>query len=223
MIIISPSILSCDFTRLGEEISAVADSGADWLHVDVMDGHFVPNISIGLPVVESIKSISQMPLDVHLMISNPLFYAPIFARAGADYITFHTESESDVSSVLSALQKTNARIGLSIKPKTPANAVYPYLKYLDMVLVMMVEPGFGGQKFMDSMLYKITDIREKCLSLNITPYIQVDGGINESTAHLVIGAGADVLVAGTAIFKSPNYRKAIETLKNSKNKVLKGF
>ena len=216
MIIISPSILSCDFTKLGEEIAAVAGCGADWLHVDVMDGHFVPNITIGLPVVESIKPITPIPLDVHLMISNPLYYAPLFAKAGADYVTFHTESESDVSSVLSALQKTNARIGLSIKPKTPANAVYPFLKYVDMVLIMMVEPGFGGQKFMDSMLFKITEVREKCLSMGISPYIQVDGGINESTARLVIDAGADVLVAGTAVFKSANYKSAIEMLKNPK-------
>ena len=219
MIIISPSILSCDFTKLGEEIEAVASSRADWLHVDVMDGHFVPNITIGLPVVESIKLISPLPLDVHLMISDPLFYAPLFAKAGADYVTFHTESESDVSSVLSALHKTNARVGLSIKPKTPVNAVYPFLKYLDMVLIMMVEPGFGGQKFMDDMLFKITKIREKCLSMGVSPYIQVDGGINESTAHLVIEAGADVLVAGTAIFRSANYRSAIATLKNPKTPV----
>jgi ribulose-phosphate 3-epimerase len=216
MIIVSPSILSCDFTKLGEEIAAVADSGADWLHIDVMDGHFVPNITIGLPVIESIKPISPLPLDVHLMISNPLFYAPQFAKAGADYITFHIESESDVSMVLSVLQKTNTRVGLSIKPKTPANAVYPFLKHVDMILIMMVEPGFGGQKFMSELLPKITAVREKCISLGVAPYIQVDGGINESTAQLAIEAGADVLVAGTAVFKSKNYSRAIETLKNQK-------
>jgi ribulose-phosphate 3-epimerase len=213
MILVSPSILSCDFTRLKDEIKNVSDCGADWIHMDVMDGHFVPNITIGMPVVESVKRVSQLPLDVHLMISDPLFFAPLFIKAGADLLTFHVESKSNVSDVLNALTKSNVKIGLTLKPKTPAKSVYPYLKYIDMVLVMTVEPGFGGQEFMHGMLPKITEIREKCLSLGVSPYIQVDGGINNKTAAFAVEAGADVLVAGTAIFKSDNYKKAINELK----------
>lgn len=213
MITISPSILSCDFANLEREVGAIAQGGADLAHVDVMDGHFVPNITIGVPVVASLKKVSPLPLDVHLMISDPLFYLPAFLKAGSDLITFHLESDSDPDKTIDAIRAGGARAGLAIKPKTPAEAVFPYLGRLDMVLVMTVEPGFGGQRFMADMLPKIEAVRAQCRRQGLSTDIQVDGGIDPVTAPLVAKAGANVLVAGSAVFGHPPYAAAISAIR----------
>ena len=215
MIIISPSILSSDFANLATEIGAIAQGGADLAHVDVMDGHFVPNITIGVPVVASLKKVSPLPLDVHLMISDPLFYLPAFLKAGSDLITFHLESDSDPSRTIDAIRAGGAKAGLAIKPKTPAEAVFPYLDRLDMVLVMTVEPGFGGQRFMADMLPKIEAVRAQCRRQGLSTDIQVDGGIDPSTAPLVARAGANVLVAGSAVFGHPPYADSIAAVRSA--------
>ena len=215
MIRIAPSILSCDFARLGEEAAAVREAGADWLHVDVMDGHFVPNISIGLPVVSSLRKKTDLPLDVHLMISDPLTYAPQFCDAGADIVVFHLESESDPQAVLDAIRRKGKKAGVSIKPQTPAEAVFPYLSQLDMVLVMTVEPGFGGQKFMSDMCPKIAAVRAECSRLGITMDIEVDGGIDNNTISQAANAGANVFVAGSALFGKPDYLSAVRALREN--------
>ena len=209
MILISPSILSSDFANLAREVGAIADGGADLAHVDVMDGHFVPNITIGVPVVASLKKVSALPLDVHLMISDPLFYIPAFLKAGSDMITFHLESDSDVSKTIDAIRSGGAKAGVALKPATPAEAVFPYLDRLDMVLVMTVEPGFGGQSFMADMLPKIEAVRAECFRRSLSADIQVDGGIDPKTAPLVAKAGANVLVAGSAVFQQKNYAEPI--------------
>lgn len=218
MILISPSILSSDFANLEREVLAIAKGGADLVHVDVMDGHFVPNITIGVPVVQSLKKISPLPLDVHLMISDPLGFAPAFAKAGSDIITFHIECGCDVSKTIEAIRQNKAKVGISLKPNTPAEAVFPYLESIDMVLVMTVEPGFGGQRFMPDMLTKIASIRRRADELGLDTDIQVDGGIDAETAPQVVRAGANILVAGSAIFRFKDYsepilaiRKAVES------------
>ena len=218
MIQISPSILSSDFANLQTEIDAITDGGADLVHVDVMDGHFVPNLTIGVPVVGSIKKISRLPLDVHLMISDPLFYVPAFAKAGSDLITFHLESDSDPDETIRAIRASGARVGIAIKPKTPAEAVFPYLDRVDMVLVMTVEPGFGGQSFMADMLPKIRLVRSRLLEIGHEADIQVDGGIDSKTAPLVAEAGANVLVAGSAVFKTKPYGVAIDAIRAAAEK-----
>ena len=218
MTIISPSILSADFANLERDIKNAENAGADWLHVDVMDGHFVPNITIGVPVVASIKKITKLPLDVHLMIENPEKYVEPFAKAGADIITFHYEcytgcrSESEqeyIKNLISRIKSFGIKAGMSIKPKTAADVVFPYLNDLDMVLVMTVEPGFGGQKFMEDCAEKIKVIREK--SKNII--IQADGGINAQTARICTSYGANSLVAGNYIYKSDSISEAIKSLR----------
>ncbi|MEG2204383.1 MAG: ribulose-phosphate 3-epimerase [Oscillospiraceae bacterium] len=214
MIRISPSILSCDFANLEREITAITRDRADWVHIDVMDGHFVPNITIGVPVVRSIKKISALPLDVHLMIGDPLTYAPIFAQAGSDILTFHLESDSDPQKTIEAIRASGVRVGLALKPNTPAEAVFPYLEQLDMVLIMTVEPGFGGQSFMADMLPKIAAVRRRCDQLGLAQMdIQVDGGIDPKTAPLVAQAGANVLVAGSAIFQYDDYAAPIAAIR----------
>ena len=215
MILISPSILSSDFANLAREVVAIADGGADLAHVDVMDGHFVPNITIGVPVVASLKKVSALPLDVHLMISDPLFYIPAFLKAGSDMITFHLESDSDVSKTIDAIRSGGAKAGVALKPATPAEAVFPYLDRLDMVLVMTVEPGFGGQSFMADMLPKIEAVRAECFRRSLSADIQVDGGIDPKTAPLVAKAGANVLVAGSAVFKQKNYAEPIAAIRRA--------
>jgi len=214
-IVVSPSLLACDFGRLAEEVRKVEEAGADWLHVDVMDGHFVPNLTIGPVVVEAIRKASRIPLDVHLMLNHPEQYVKPFIDAGAHYLTMHVEapglkSESFLASTLQSIKKLGARPGLSIRPRTSADALVPFLPELELILVMTVEPGFGGQAFMPEAVPKITQLRKQ-----FTRYIAVDGGINAQTGQQCRQAGADVLVAGTYVFRSTSYQAAIDSLRES--------
>ncbi len=210
-IIISPSILSADFANLERDIKTVEKYGADWLHIDVMDGHFVPNITIGVPVVKSIKAVASIPLDVHLMIENPEKYIEPFAKAGASILTFHYEAaEDNVEEIVKLIKSFGVKAGLSIKPKTPPAGILKYLPVLDMVLVMTVEPGFGGQKFMPDCAEKIPVIKKHAPENLI---IQVDGGINAETAGVCTDYGANSLVAGNYIYKSADIKSAIESLR----------
>lgn len=211
-IIISPSILSADFANLERDIKLVENAGADWLHVDVMDGHFVPNITIGVPVVSSINKIAKIPLDVHLMIENPETYVEAFANAGADLLTFHLEavsSDEKVFELINKIKSLNVKAGISIKPKTPVESVLKFVPSVDMVLIMTVEPGFGGQKFISECAEKIKKVRE--ISPNVI--IQVDGGINDHTGAVCREYGANSLVAGSYIYNSGDIKGAISSLK----------
>ena len=209
-ILIAPSLLSCDFTKLGREVKKVEAAGADLLHIDVMDGHFVPNITIGVPVVKSLSKIAKRPLDVHLMIENPQDYIKPFAEAGADILTIHIEACKDAKKTLKEIKRLGVKPCICLKPKTSLSSIKKYLDYVDMVLMMTVNPGFGGQAFIGSVLPKIKQLRQI-----FKKDIEVDGGINPQTAKLVKNAGANVLVAGTAVFGKKDYRKAIEQLRNS--------
>jgi ribulose-phosphate 3-epimerase len=202
-ILVAPSILAADFSDLGSEIKKIDKSGADLIHIDVMDGHFVPNISLGPPVIDKIRKTSELIFDVHLMISEPLKYCEAFSNAGADCITFHLESDDDTKEVINAIRNTGCSVGLSIKPGTPVEDLMPYMNMIDMVLIMCVEPGFGGQKFMADMMPKVKFLREYIQKKNLDVHIQVDGGIDENTVSNVINAGANILVAGTAVFRHP--------------------
>ncbi|MBR2525601.1 ribulose-phosphate 3-epimerase [bacterium] len=211
-IIISPSILSADFANLERDVKLVENKGADWIHVDVMDGHFVPNITIGIPVVKALKRFAQKPLDVHLMIENPEKYITDFASAGADIITFHYEAvePENIKQICKKIKSLACKAGISIKPKTNQKDIIPYLEYVDMVLVMTVEPGFGGQEFMHYCAQKIPEIRQNAKEDLI---VQVDGGINDVTSKICVSLGANSLVAGSYIYKSKDVKKAIESLR----------
>ncbi len=207
-ILIAPSILSADFTRLAEEIQEVEKAGCDAIHVDVMDGHFVPNLTIGPPVIRWIRKTTQLPLDVHLMIEEPLRYLEDYKKAGADWLTIHVEATREIKETLSRMKKLEVKVGMSLRPKTSLDAVLPYLEWLDLVLVMTVEPGFGGQAFMPEMIKKVESLRPQ-----FSGFISVDGGITEETAGGTLRAGADILVAGTAIFSRQDRSRAIQDLR----------
>jgi ribulose-phosphate 3-epimerase len=211
--LIAPSILSANFARLADDVAVVEKGGADWLHVDVMDGHFVPNLTIGPVVVQSLKKCTKLPLDVHLMITDPLTYAAPFAKAGAWGLTFHVESVRNNGVIIDQFEKLGVKPAASIKPKTPVSAVLPILKRLHHILVMTVEPGFGGQSFMADMLPKVRELRAAIDKNKWTCLIEVDGGINVETGKQCLEAGADVLVAGNSIYGAPNPAKALEDLK----------
>ena len=198
---IAPSILSADFARLGEEVKAVSTAGADYIHVDVMDGHFVPNLTIGPNVVKSIRSYSTLPFDVHLMISNPDQYLKDFADAGADIITVHAEAVHHLHRTLQSIKSLGKKSGVSIVPSTPASALAHVMDMVDLILVMTVNPGFGGQSFITSQLEKVQTLRKMIDASGRMIDLEVDGGINPDTAKKVVAAGADVLVAGAAVFK----------------------
>ena len=206
--IVAPSLLSAHLAHISKEIKAVYEAGADWLHIDVMDGHFVPNLTMGPDVVTSIRQVTHMPLDVHLMIENPADYISIFAKAGADILTVHIEVLKDPTSILKQIRHLGIKAGLSLKPDTPVIKIIPFLEEADLILVMTVNPGFSGQEFMHGPLEKIRVIRKKSDKI----LIAVDGGINADTGASCINEGADILVAGNYIFKN-DYKKSIATLK----------
>jgi len=213
MIKISPSILSADFGKLNTEIESVSCGGADMLHLDIMDGMFVPNISFGLPVVKSIRKATDMVFDVHLMINSPERYIESFISAGADIITFHLEATDDADACINMIRAAGKRVGISIKPSTSCDSVFPYLEKCDMVLVMTVEPGFGGQSIIPYCLEKVKKIRAEIERRNLDVDIQVDGGINEETAKTAVECGANILVAGSAIFGKSDRGAIIKALK----------
>lgn len=215
MIKVAPSILSADFVNLERDIRALGPAGADYVHVDVMDGLFVPNLTIGLPVVKAISRISPLPLDVHLMIDRPLRYAERFCEAGADVLTLHVEADTPehTREALETIRACGKKAGLSLKPGTPAEAALPYLELCDLILVMTVEPGFGGQKFMADMMPKLKTLRRWLDGKNPGCELEVDGGVNGETAKLCVEAGANVLVAGSAIFGETDRAAAIRTIR----------
>ena len=213
--LISPSILASDFSRLAEEVRSIENAGADLVHIDVMDGMFVPNITLGAPVISCLKGKTSLPFDVHLMIEEPIRYIDDFAKAGADIITFHIEAAKDVKATINKIKEAGCKPAISIKPNTPADVVFPYLDELYMVLVMTVEPGFGGQSFMRETMPKVRLIREEATKRNLDLRIQVDGGIDDKTVTEATENGADVLVAGSYIFKAPDRKAAIEKLRNA--------
>lgn len=213
MIKIAPSILSADFSKLGEEIKDVENGGADYIHVDVMDGHFVPNITIGPLIVEAIRPITSLPLDVHLMIQNPDAYIPAFANAGANYITVHVEACPHLHRTIQLIKSHGVKAGVVLNPATPVDSIKHIIGDIDMVLLMTVNPGFGGQAFIHSVLPKIKEVSDLVSDNNLSVEIEVDGGVNVETAKLCVEAGANVLVAGSAIYNQENRREAISKIR----------
>ena len=213
---ISPSILSADFSQLSNEIKRLEDGGADMIHVDVMDGHFVPNLTIGPPVIKSLKKHSSILFDVHLMISPVHKYIKAYADAGADIITIHPEATDDINSSISLIKELNKKVGVSLNPKTRVDVITEHLNKIDLVLIMSVNPGFGGQKFMPEVLSKIEELKKLRTTKNLDFDIEIDGGINFENSKMAIRAGANILVSGTTIFKSNNgdIKKNIELLKS---------
>jgi ribulose-phosphate 3-epimerase len=216
MVKIAPSILSADFCRLGEEVKSVEDAGVDMIHVDVMDGCFVPNITVGLPVVESLRKTTKLPLDVHLMILDPLRYVKQFQEAGADVLTIHAEVYEDLKTALKYIKEVGVKPGVSINLATDVSNIKDVLKYVDLVLVMGVEPGFGGQEFKPEVLSKIKKLRKIIDSGHLGAEIEVDGGVNKHTAPEIVKAGADILVTGSAVYRHPKGPKiAINEIRKS--------
>lgn len=211
---ISPSILSADYGNLEPELRRITAAGADMVHIDVMDGHFVPNITLGAPIVKCIRHATDLPFDVHLMISDPQKYIPDFLSAGADSITFHIESDGDADETVDLILQSGKKAAIAVKPATPIEAVYPYLDKISMVLVMTVEPGFGGQSFMEDMMPKIVALRQECARRGIENMdVQVDGGIGAKTIAVAAKAGANVFVSGNALFSSADMQKTIAEFK----------
>lgn len=215
MAIVAPSILSADFANLQRELEDMKAAGITWVHVDIMDGHFVPNISIGIPVVKSLRKVTDLTLDVHLMITEPIRYAKAFCEAGADLVTVHLEADTPekIHETLSLIRSMGVKAGISVKPGTPAEALEPFLTEVDLILVMTVEPGFGGQKFLDNQMTKVRRLRDEITRRGLKTRIQVDGGVSPKTAHIVAEAGADVLVAGSAVYGAENPAQAIDDIR----------
>lgn len=214
MAIVAPSILSADFANLERDMNVIRDAGAPWAHVDIMDGHFVPNITIGIPVVKALRRVSDLTLDVHLMITEPGRYAEAFCKAGADFLTVHLEADTPerIQQTLLNIRAMGVKAGISVKPGTPAEALEPYLTFCDMILIMTVEPGFGGQKFMENMMGKLRYLRSRLDVCNPGCLLEVDGGVDASTAPICKAAGANVLVSGSAFFKAADKAEFVTRL-----------
>lgn len=212
-VLVAPSILSADFARLADEVARVEQGGADWLHIDVMDGHFVPNLTVGPPIVEALRKVTKLPLDVHLMMTNPDAFIEEFAQAGANYLTVHVEACPHLHRTVQSIKERGVKAGVTLNPATPAVALSEIVRDADLILIMSVNPGFGGQKFIPSSLQKIAQVREMIDRTQSRAVLEVDGGVKPDNVAEIIAAGADVLVAGSAIFSSHDYAATIAALR----------